>query len=102
MYYIVCDGVISNTQDKRPTQSELQKWADDTQCECYVIQGQHGGMTAYPEVDDEANTESSAITAGDTLAGMGLQVAGHITLISDDGGEPVRMPYAIWPMAGVA
>lgn len=54
MYYIMneFDGRILEAQHNRPTQKELQGTANFMQCEVYVIQGQHIGMTAAPDSPD--------------------------------------------------
>lgn len=57
MYYIICDGQIVDTSSRPPTSEELQEWANDLDAEAYIIEGEHFGMTAYPE-DDDADDES--------------------------------------------
>ena len=57
MYYIICDGQLVDSLDKRPTHEELQQWANDLDAEAYVIRGEHAGMSVYP--DDDKDDEPS-------------------------------------------
>lgn len=53
MFYIICDGQVVDTSDKRPSWKELKQWANDLNAEAYVIRGEHAGMSAEPDVADE-------------------------------------------------
>ncbi len=57
MYYIMSesDGKILETSMSVPTQEELQEIANYMDCDVYVIQGEHFGMTAAPRYDDEGD-----------------------------------------------
>lgn len=54
MYYIMSeeDSHILESQSKRPTSKELQDAANFFDCALYVIQGEHTGMSAAPELPD--------------------------------------------------
>ena len=57
MFYIICDGTVCESLNKCPTDDDLQQWANDLDAEAYVIRGEHYGMTAYPQSDDDEEDE---------------------------------------------
>ncbi len=55
MFYIICDGMIVDSSDRRPTHEEVKQWANDLDAEAYVIRGEHAGITEYPDDKSEDN-----------------------------------------------
>lgn len=60
MYYVISDnGQIVESYDRRPTQEQLQADADYFNCEVYVIDGEHTGLTASPKSANEEGEEDN-------------------------------------------
>lgn len=59
MYYIICDGTVVNSSSNCPSCEELQQWANDLDAHAYVIKGEHTGMTADPDSDEDEDVEEA-------------------------------------------
>lgn len=55
MYFIMADSQIVGEVYSCPTDADLQEWANDLDCEVWVLQGEHFGMTAQPDKQNESD-----------------------------------------------
>lgn len=53
MYYIIAESEIVDQTYRRPEESELKQWANDMDCEVWVIDGEYAGISVYPDEPDE-------------------------------------------------